>query len=273
LAVIALLEVMHQISKFPPANNWVFVFALTDGHFCHFEGLEKVVSGLTGSHAGKIEFGVSLESITSATLSGLFGQRIKRDSTFAKFMLCLIDAMKAAAVPFDTSLGESFRTQKVFSKSLVQSIAIANDGFDDTAHLTDTTPDIDRANAVVWAFADSLLRTMYDADSAASIIDRHSVDSSHWARVVARLPRMAAFRDQTAAQVFGQWMRKFGIVSVEEWSTAKCFAPFSSTGATLVLYTPTPASRSIALFVGAAVYGVIVWLAILGIEGVRKFVA
>jgi hypothetical protein len=57
LAVIALLEVMHQISKFPPANNWVFVFALTDGHFCHFEGFENVVSGLTGSHAGEIEFG------------------------------------------------------------------------------------------------------------------------------------------------------------------------------------------------------------------------
>jgi hypothetical protein len=82
-------------------------------------------------------------------LSGLFGQRIKRDSAFAKFMLCLKDAMKAAAVPFDTSLGESFRTQNVFSKSLVQSIAIANDGFDDTAHRTGTTPDIHRANAVV----------------------------------------------------------------------------------------------------------------------------
>jgi hypothetical protein len=68
-------------------------------------------------------------------------------------------------------------------------------------------------------------------------------------------------------------MRKFGTVSVEEWSTAKCFTPFSSTGATLALYTPTPASRSVALFVAAAVYGVIVWLAILGIEGVRKFVA
>jgi hypothetical protein len=273
LAAVSLLEIMHQLSKFPIANNWVFVFALTDGHFCHFEGLEKVINTLTSGHVGKIEFGLSLESVTSPRLNGVFGQRIKRDSAFAKFMLCLIDAMKTAGVPFETALGESFRTQKVFSKSLVQSVAVANEDFDDSTHITDRVPDVNRSNAIVWAVADALLRTMYDADATATIVERHVIDTAHWARVVAKLPRVAAFRDQAAAQVFAQWMRKFGTVSVEEWSSGKCFAPYSSTSATLTLYTPTPASQSVALFVGAALYGGLVWLAIVGIAGVRKIFA
>jgi hypothetical protein len=273
LSAVSLLEIMRQLSKFPIANNWVFVFALTDGYFCHFEGLEKLIGALTSARVGKIEFGLSLESVTSPRLSGLFGQRIKRDSAFAKFMLCLIDAMKAASVPFETALGESFRTQKVFSKSLVQSVAIANDDFDDIAHITDRVPDVNRSNAIVWAVTDALLRTMYDADVTAAIVDRHVIDTGHWAAVVAKIPRVAAFRDQAAAQVFAQWMRKFGTVSIDEWTSGKCFAPYSSTSATIVLYTRTPASQSVALFVGALLYGGIVWLAVVGIAGVRKFFA
>jgi hypothetical protein len=270
LSVTVLLEVLHQISKYPLANNWAFVFALTDGHFCGFEGLEKLVTALNTAHPGKVEFGISLESLTAPKLSGWFGQRIKRDSAFAKFVLCLIDSMKAAGIPFETALGETYRTQKVFSKMLIQSIAITNEDFDETAHITDLRPDVDRANAIVWAVAEALLRMMYDADSTATMIDRGTIDSAHWAGIIAGIPRMAAFRDQSTAQVVAQWIRKFGTVTVDEWTSGKCPAPFSATSATLVLYTPTPLSRSVYLALAAVAYGGVIFLTMLGVGGIRK---
>jgi hypothetical protein len=270
LSATVLLEILHQICKFPPANNWVFVFALTDGHFCGLERLERVVNSLNAGHSGKVEFAVSLESLTSPRLSGWFGQRIKRDSAFAKFVVCLIDSMKSAGIPFETSLGDAYRTQKVFSKSLIQSIAVTNDDLDETSHITDLQTDVERANGIVWAVTEALLRMMYDADSTATMIDRVTIDAGHWAGVIAGIPRMAAFRDQSAAQVIAQWMRKFGTVSVDEWTSGKCVAPFSATSATLVLYTPVPASRSVVLALATVAYGGAIFLAMLGIGCVRK---
>jgi hypothetical protein len=270
LSVTVFLEVLRQLSKFPVANNWVFVFALTDGHFCNFEGLEKVVSSLSNGHSGKIEFGVSLESVTGSKLSGLFGQRIKRDSVFAKFVLCLIDSMKAAGIPFETALGEAYRTQKVFSKSLIPSLAVVNEDFDETTHITDLKPDVDRANALAWAVTEALLRVMYDADHTATMIEKGTINTAHWATVIAGISRMAGFRDQSAAQIIAQWMRKFGVVNVDEWTSGKCPAPFSATSATLVLYTPSPAKRSIGLIFAAFAYGGAIYLALIGVGGIKK---
>ena len=271
LALAAFLEVMRLVSKFSLANNWVFVFAVTDGHFCDFEGLEREMNALAGGHAGKIEFGLSIESIAAPHLSGLFGQRIKRESAFAKFVMCLIDSMKAAGVPLETELSEEKRTQGVFSKHLVQSIAIMNSDNDEISRVGDSTPNIERANAVAWAVAEALLRMVYDADNTATMIERQTVDSSYWANIIGKIPRMSAFRDQTAASILAQWMRKFTTVSVDEWASRKCLAPFSATDANLVLYNPTPVTTSVALFFVAILYGFVVFLAIAGVEGVKKF--
>ena len=270
LALAAFLEVMRLVSKFTLANNWVFVFALTDGYFCDYEGLERQMNSLMGGHAGKVEFGVSLESVAAPKLNGLFGQRIKRDSAFAKFVMCLIDSMKAAGIPMETELSENKRTQTVFSKHLIQSIAIMNDNGDEISRIGDSTPDVDRANAVAWAVAEALLRMVYDADNTATMIEKQTVDTSYWANIIAKIPRMSAFRDQTAAHALAQWMRKFTTVTIDEWASKKCLAPFSATDATLVLYNPTPMTTSLALFVAAILYGFVVFLAIAGVDGVKK---
>jgi hypothetical protein len=270
LSIVAWMEIIHQISKFPLTNNWVFVFALTDGRFCHFSGLDKAVASLNSAHAQKVQFGISLESISATKLNGLFGQRLKRDTPFAKFMLCLKDSMKAAGIPLETSVSEEPRSQSIFSKHLIPSIAIANENLDDTSRITDTEPDIDRANAIVWAVTEALLRMMYDAADSAVILDRVTIDASRWAKIIAKVPRVPAFRDQTLSHVIGQWIRKFATLLTEEWTSSQCYAPFSSTSATLVLYTPTPISPWVLCFVGAIVYGVGVFVLLAGVKGVKK---
>jgi hypothetical protein len=123
---------------------------------------------------------------------------------------------------------------------------------------------------MVWAVTEALLRMMYDADSTATMIDRGTIDSAHWGTVVAGISRMAAFRDQSAAQVIAQWMRRLAIVAVDEWTSGKCPAPFSATTATLVLYTPSRPSKSIALAFGALLYGGAIYLALVGPAGIKR---
>jgi hypothetical protein len=53
-------------------------------------------------------------------------------------------------------------------------------------------------------------------------------------------------------------------------TSGKCFAPFSATSATLVLYTPTPVSHSVILALAAVVYGAVIFLVMLGPGGLRK---
>jgi hypothetical protein len=240
-------------------NNWVFVFALVDGRFCENAGLDKVISSLAASYASKIEFVVNLESVFSAKLSGIFGQRIKRDSKFAKFIMCLIDALKSAGIGFDTSLGE----EEFFSKHLMQSITIRNDDIDDFSRITDLDPDVDRGNAIAWAVSEALLRTMYEADNSATMIDRLNVDCGHWSRIMSKVPRMSAFRDPLFAQSIVQWLRKFATVSVDEWTSQKCLVPYSATNAALVLYTRT----NVAVFGGLFAAALALGFAVFGLTG------
>ena len=262
LALAALLETMHLVSRFDLTNNWVFVFAVTDGHFCHYEGLDKVLGKYAKEHGSKIKFGISLESVASNKLQGLFSHKLKRGSPFAKFMECLLDALKAVNVDFSSSVSEEPKTQSVFAKYKIQSVAITNDDFDETSHITDFIPDVDRANEIAWAVSEALLRMVYDADNTAMMIDRNNVDSGYTLNMVSSLPRMSQFRDQSVVNIVRQWMNSFMPSSINDWSSTKCLAPFSGSKASLILYNPTPVSATAFLFVFAFVYGACVYFII-----------
>ena len=271
LALAAFLETMHLISKFPLTNNWAFVFALTDGHFCNFEGLEKSMNHLTREHGSKIKFAVSLESISSPEgINGYFSMKLKRGSAFAKFMECLIDALKTVNIKYNFDVSEEKRTQTVFAKHKIPSIAILNHDEDEISRITDFKPDVKGANAIAWAVSEALLRMMYDADNTAVMIDRNDVDASYLTKILSKFGRVSQFRDQSAAYILSQWMSKFLSISVDEWTSTRCMSLFSSAQAQLILYNPTPISTNIILFVAAFVYAVIVFILIAGPQNIKK---
>lgn len=271
LALAAFLETMHLVSKFPLTNNWVFVFALTDGHFCNFEGLEKAMHTLTLHHGSKIKFAISLESISSPEgIKGLFSMKLKRGSAFAKFMECLIDALKTANVEFSFGISEEKRTQSVFAKHKIPSVAILNEDDDELSRITDFKPNVERANAVAWAVSEALLRMMYDADNTAVMVDRNDVDASYLTNILSNFGRVSQFRDPSVAHILSQWMSKFVSTSIDEWTSTKCTSLFSAAQAQLILYNPTPITTNIILFVAAFVYAIVIFIVIAGPSNIKK---
>lgn len=263
IAIAALLEIMRQVSKFPIVNNWAFVFALVDGHFCNEEGLEKLLATYSSVHSSKIKFAISLESIVSEKLRGVFGQRLRRESAFAKFMYCFLDAMKSANIDIETGLNEDDEkeglTQATYNKHLINSIAIVGETDKQISRITDVQPNVTRANEIAWCVSEALLRMMYNADNTATMINRQSVDTSKWAGVISKVQRMSAFRDQTFAQSLLQWMKKFSTTtSLNEWSSNKCLAPYSSTQAKLIFYNNVPFVQLFGYFVLALIYGAVI---------------
>jgi hypothetical protein len=263
LSLAALLESMRLASKFPITNNWCFIFAVTDGHFCNYEGLERFLSSISAQHSSKIEFAISLEEISAPKLKGHFSMKLTRDSSFAKFMRCLKDAFSQAGIQFTNELSEEKHEQTVFGQRFLKSISITADdeSADELARITDTTPNYERADAVAWAVSEALLRMMYDADTSATMVERSSVNASYWARAVT-IPRMPTVRDRAFINTIGQYMKNFGKVQYDDWSSTKCPAVFQATEATLVLYNQTPFTTTIGLFAAAIVYGAIVLVVI-----------
>lgn len=263
ISIAALLEIMRQVSKFPIVNNWVFLFALVDGHFCKEEGLEKLLTTYSSIHSSKIKFAISLESIVAEKLHGVFGQRLRRESAFAKFMYCLLNAMRTANIDIETGLNEDGEkeglTQATYNKHLINSITIVGEQDDQISRITDVEPNVTRANDIAWCISEALLRMMYNADNTATMINRQSVDTSKWATVISKVQRMSAFRDQTFAQSILQWMKKFATISsINEWSSNKCLAPYSSTQAKLIFYNNVPFIQLFGYFILALGYGAII---------------
>ena len=300
LSISVLLETMRQLSRYPITNNWVFLFALVDGHFCNSEGLEKFVSKLTKEHGPKIEFALSLESISSPTVQATFGLRLRRESAFAKFMFCFVEALKTAEIPFTTSLNTpdkptkssenesevddidlSFetkwtdvlppfgKTENIFSSHTLPSVSIS--GGSQIGYVNDTIPNIERGNLFAWALSEAFLRMMYDSDNTAQIIEKSSV-SIDWAEIVT-VPRMPAFRDSSLASVISQWMKKFGTSSIDEWSTSKCYSPSNAKNANIVLYNPTSPAKTAFLFFIGIIYGIVVYVIIAGKDNVLKLLS
>lgn len=271
LSLAAFLETMYLVSKFPLTNNWAFVFALTDGHFCSFEGLERAMNSLSREHGSKIKFAISIESISSPKgIRGLFSMKLKRGSAFAKFMECLIEALKSSGVEFNFGISEEKRTQTVFAKHKIPSVALLNEDGDEISHITDFIPDVERANAIAWSIAEALLRMMYDSDNTASMIDKSQVDSSFMTNTLQKFSRMPQFRDQTSPQIFSQLMSKFSTISAEDWQTQKCPTVYSTPPSNLILYNPTPIMTNVILFVSAFGYGIVVFIFIAGIENIKR---
>lgn len=269
IALSAMLEVMRLVSRFPITNNWAFVFAMTDGSFCKNEGLERAVKSLNSIHGAKVEFAISLDSISSPKLTGVYGQKLRRDSSFAKFMFCLLDSMRSAGIQFNTTLDSESEKSAPFIQHIIPSIVIQNEDGQGYAHITDSQPNIDRSNAMAWALAEALLRMMYDADSTAVMIDRNTIDTSTWANILGSMPRMPFNRDANVVSSIAQWMKKFSVISTDDWTTSNCYAPYSNTQATLVLYNPTPFTLSLVLYVAAFVYGFLVFILMGGYEKIK----
>jgi hypothetical protein len=79
-------------------------------------------------------------------LTGHFGQRLKRDSSFTKFMHCLIESLKSVGISLIASLSDSHLSHLLFSDRMINSIAINTD--DELSRITDRVPDVERANSV-----------------------------------------------------------------------------------------------------------------------------
>ena len=258
ISLAALLETMRIINKFPITNNWVFVFAITDGQFCHYEGLDKFISSFSISHSSKIEFAISLESIASQTLKGHLAQRLKRESSFAKFMLCLKDSLRQVGIQLEADLSEEKFGQTIYSERLINSIAITS-GNDQLSRITDTKPDIERANSIAWALSEALLRMMYNSDNSATMIEKNSINTTFWANSISKIPRMVGFRDNSFISTISQWMKKFGNIQYEEWNANKCYVPYSNTDANIILYNPTHFITFLIIFISTLIYGGIVY--------------
>ena len=261
IALAALLESMRLVSKFPLTNNWCLVFAVVDGHFCNNEGLDKFLQQFTQKHSSKIEFAISLEDISSPNLKGHFSMKLQRDSSFTKFMHCLKDAFNQTGIPFTNELSEEKHGQAIFGQRFLKAISITSADSEETewTSITDSKPNIARANAVAWAVSEALLRMMYDADTSATMVELSSVNTSYWARAVT-IPRMPLVRDRSFTNTISQWMKRFGTVSIEDWTSNKCPVVHSATKTTLILYNETPFSTTLILYGVAVVYGIVALL-------------
>jgi len=144
------------------------------------------------------------------------------------------------------------------SDRLINSIALSS-GSEMLSRITDTKPNIEQCNSVAWGLSEALLRMMYNSDNTAVFIEKNSVDTSYWAKTIGSVPRVPAFRDQSFINTIGQWMKKFGTVSYDEWTSTKCYTPYSCTEANIVLYNPTHILSSIILFVIAIAYGALIY--------------
>ena len=178
-------------------------------------------------------------------------------------MYCLLNAMRTANIDIETGLNEDGEkeglTQATYNKHLINSITIVGEQDDQISRITDVEPNVTRANDIAWCISEALLRMMYNADNTATMINRQSVDTSKWATVISKVQRMSAFRDQTFAQSILQWMKKFATISsINEWSSNKCLAPYSSTQAKLIFYNNVPFIQLFGYFILALGYGAII---------------
>jgi hypothetical protein len=256
IAITAVLETMRLVSKFPLVDEWVLIFAVTDGRFCGFEGLIRLVQSFSSELKSRVEFAVSIDSILSKTIHGRFANLIKPNSSFFQFIESLIQSLRVVGIEFDAEInGQS----KIFASAAIESLSI--DG-EILTSVTDSRPDILRSDSFAWAFSEALLRTIYSAHRDTSLIDKMQVDTSIWAKIIGRMPRVAPFRDPAIARVIAQWMGKFAQVSVDEWGSTHCFTPYTATEAVMVLYNPAPMKVYLGLYCIGFVYGLLVFMAI-----------
>jgi hypothetical protein len=255
IAITAFLETMRLVSKFPLVDEWVLIFAVTDGRFCGFEGLIRLVQSFPWELKSKVEFAVSIDSILSKTIHGRFTNLIKPNSSFFQFVESLIQSLRVVGIEFDGEINES----RIFASASIESLSI--DG-EILTSVTDSRPDVLRSDSFAWAFSEALLRTIYNAHRDTIMIDKMQVDTSIWARTIGRIPRVAPFRDPAIAQVIAQWMGQFAEVNVDEWVSSHCFTPYTATEAVMVLYNPAPMRVYLGLYCIGFVYGLLVFMTI-----------
>jgi hypothetical protein len=256
-AITAFLETMRLISKFPMGEEWVLMFAVTDGRFCGFEGLLRLVRSFSSELKEKIEFAVSIDSILSQTIRGKFQKKLRPDSRFFRFVQSFIQSLQTVGIDFAAEFSEI--GNQIFAAGSIDSMSI---GGEIPVPITDSSPDIQRSDSFAWAFSEALLRTMYDAHPDSFFIDQVRVDTSIWARTIGRIPRVAPFRDQAVGRILAHWMGKFSSVTIDEWISSRCFTPYASTEAILMLYNPAPLTVYLALACAGLAYGVLAFMAI-----------
>jgi hypothetical protein len=257
IAIAAFLETIRVISKFPLVNDYVFCFAITDGRFCGFEGLARLLHSFNSDYKNCIEFAISLDSIFSKKIQARFSKPVQRNSTLFQFVRCLVESLKVVGIDFQAEIRE-FANQ-LFVAEGIESISISGEII---TSVTDVKPDILRADSFTWALSEALLRTMYNSAYDSIMIDKMRVDSSIWARSIGRIPRVAPFRDPALVQMLAEWMRHFSVVKIDEWVSGQCFTPYSSTEAVLVLYNPAPMAVYVLLYLAALIYGLLVFMAL-----------
>lgn len=255
----AFLEIIRLISTMPITDNWVFWFAITDGSFCRHEGLERFVSSLSSTHGSSVEFAISIDSVLFGNeIFGNLAHSLKRKSYFANFIINLKEAFSSLNIDFKVQLSDEEFSHLVFRDKALKGVSIVGD--ENLTWITDQGYDVQKVNSVAWAVTEGLLRTMYKTDHSANILNRASVDSSVWLKGISRVTKMPAYRDPKIVQSIGQWLKKFGTYSLDEWTTGKCYFPSSSTTATLIFYNPTSYLTFLYIFLGTCVYGLLIFV-------------
>jgi hypothetical protein len=205
---------------------------------------------------GKIEFAVSLDSLFSKTIQSWFPRPVSSNSSLFRFVKSLVASLKIVGIEFEAGIRDVanhlFETAKIDVMSISGEIVTP---------LTDSRPDVLRADSFAWALSEALLRTMYNSQFDSIMIDKMMVDSGIWARIIGKIPRVAPFKEPDLVGLLAHWMREFASVRTDEWISSQCFAPYSATDAEMILYNPVEIWVYLTLCGAALVYGLLVFMA------------
>lgn len=259
ITIGALLETLRMVSKYPITNDWVLIFAITDGKYCNYDGLNRLIKSITKDHPKKIEFAVSLENISPLNLVGHIGQRIRRGSNFAKFMIAFTNALDYSGINISTPLSDERRSQQIFSRNMINSVAVSGEHeSEDFTSIINKELDISRANKFAWALAESILKVVYDIDDSSSIINLNEVDVSLISKSL-HYPRMPFVRPKALTQNILQYMKKFTDALLDEWSSNSCYSPSKGIKGELVFYNTKKDYLTIGFAVSAVLYAALLY--------------
>lgn len=178
---------MKIVSRYPIVDDWVLMFAITDGRFCGFEGLSRLLSSFSSFVRSRIEFAVLINSIYTKTLHIHIHDQINQKLPIYRFIQSLSDSLKMVGIRSEMQSKNPF-TQEVFDFESIDSISITGGAF--ATSVTDCNPDVLRADSFAWALSESILRTVYKSKPDVVLIAQKLVDTSARARVFGKVPRI-----------------------------------------------------------------------------------
>ena len=214
------LETMRHIAKLQPGIG--FDFALVDGKFCGYDGLDYFLSRSTQQYT----YSVSLESLESSSSKVTGHTNVIPSGRFELFLKSFARLVNN----FEYHLSDYEDSHIIFKTPAVSIVSGSH-----SSEISKQTINNTHTNLIVYSLVNSLLFSAYNISG--EYVPLSDIHTEHWNEILSNETLMPHFRNRNVLLAIYAWMSRLGRTQVEHWKSSDCYRPYSFTESQIVFYT------------------------------------